>query len=53
MSWFDDKNDDKKDNDRRHQDNFNGWDNGSYQYCRFCGGNRRFENDRCVVCHNN
>lgn len=48
--------------DRHHQDNFrgsargedkNGWDNESYQYCRFCDAHRRFIWDRCEHCNNN
>lgn len=59
MSFF---NFDKKDksDDRSHQDNCkgkhlgpNGWDNGSYQYCKTCGAHRRFEWGRCISCKNN
>ncbi len=60
MFWFKNSSEDNKD-DRSHQDNFRGsvqrnnggWDNGSYQYCRFCDGNRRFIYDRCEHCKNN
>ena len=52
MGWFDDK----KDDDRSHQDNckwsevdHQEWDNGNYQYCRFCGGSRPFKYDRCII----
>lgn len=60
MWWFDEKED--KTNDRSHQDNIRyshidneEWDNGSYQYCRFCGKMTRFRWDRCMNpgCHNN
>lgn len=41
--------------DRSHQDNF--WSESSYnnewQYCKICGTDRRFEYDRCSVCHSN
>lgn len=56
MGWFKKE----KDDDRRHQDNIQyshvdneEWDNGSYQYCRFCGRNTRFRFDRCMHCKNN
>ncbi|MGL5713692.1 MAG: hypothetical protein ACRCXT_22060 [Paraclostridium sp.] len=56
MGWFDNKSND----DRSHQDNckwsetdHEEWDNGSYQFCKFCNGMRPFKFDRCMTCHNN
>ena len=51
MKWCVDE--EKENNNRSHQDNFEGWDNGSYQYCEFCGRNKRFEYDRCEDCKSN
>ena len=51
MKWCVDE--EKENNNRSHQDNFEVWDNGSYQYCEFCGRNKRFEYDRCEDCKSN
>lgn len=58
MKWF--VYEEIENDDRSHQDNFEfsdidgqRWDNGSYQYCEFCGRNKRFEYDRCTDCGNN
>lgn len=60
MGWLFGNNEETEERDwynsRSHQDNFRGddnYDNGSYQYCSFCGGNRRFIFDRCEECKNN
>lgn len=58
MGLFNVKKDDYY-NNRSHQDNFKWsetdheeWDNGHYQFCRFCNAMRNFKYDRCTTCKN-
>jgi hypothetical protein len=60
MGLFDNKKEDDYYNNRNHQDNckyseidHEEWDNGNYQFCRFCNGMRPFKWDRCITCNHN